>query len=211
MARIFPVGVQWLPDCHVNIPRGVLPCKSDGGAGRKISRALLKGTRILFYGRVPNSFSPLRGTNSTATNYITDTADFNSNTDNFRRLSSQWLFESFVINLTETTLAAVILGFSTLSGNSPQIKTLKRYDEHPHHFSRGVNPLPPGDIRAVSVRKSGFSFPKSASMEGWRRLRNVYIDKSSGERDRTRYRYKPYFSLYKSFWRKYVRWYTRKF
>ena len=68
---------------------GVLPCKSDGGAGRKISRAPLKGTRILFYGRVPNSFSPLRGTNSTATNYITDTANFNSNTDNFRRLSSQ--------------------------------------------------------------------------------------------------------------------------
>ena len=51
-------------------------------------------------------------------------------------------FESFVINLTETTLAAVILGFSTLSGTNPQIKTPNRYDEHPHHFSRGVNPLP---------------------------------------------------------------------
>ena len=52
-------------------------------------------------------------------------------------------FESFVINLTETTLAAVILGFSTLSGTNPQINTPYRYDEHFHHFSRGVNPLPP--------------------------------------------------------------------
>ena len=29
----------------------------------------LKGTRILFYGRVPNSFPPLRGTNSSTINY----------------------------------------------------------------------------------------------------------------------------------------------
>ena len=78
------MGVQWLPDCHVDIPRGLLPCKSDGGARRKISKASLKGTRILFYGRVPNSFPPLRGTNSTATNYITGTANFNSNKDSLR-------------------------------------------------------------------------------------------------------------------------------
>ena len=39
--------------------RGVLQYKSDGGACRKISTTLLKGTRILFYGRVPNSFPPL--------------------------------------------------------------------------------------------------------------------------------------------------------
>ena len=32
---------------------GVLPYKKDRGA-RKISRTRLKGTRILFYGRVPN-------------------------------------------------------------------------------------------------------------------------------------------------------------
>ena len=38
--------------------RGVLPYKSDGGAHRKILRKPLKGTRILFYGRVPNSFPP---------------------------------------------------------------------------------------------------------------------------------------------------------
>ena len=88
--------------------------KSDGGARRKISRAPLKGTRILFYGHVPNSFPPLRGTNSTTTNHITS-----SNKDNFRTLSSQGIFESLVINLTETTLAAVILGFSIV--NNPEI------------------------------------------------------------------------------------------
>ena len=54
-------------------PRGgLLSYKSVGGACRKISRTPLKGTRILFYGRVPNSFPPLRGTNSTATNYTSD-------------------------------------------------------------------------------------------------------------------------------------------
>ena len=76
----------------------------------KISITPLKGTGILFCGRVPNSFPPLRGTNSTTTKYITGTANsFNSNKDNFRTLSSQGLFESIVINLTETTQAAVIL------------------------------------------------------------------------------------------------------
>ena len=48
---------------------GVLPSNNGEGACRKISRTILKGSRILFYGRVPNSFSPLRGTNSTTTNY----------------------------------------------------------------------------------------------------------------------------------------------
>ena len=67
-------------------------------------RTPLKGTRILFYGRVPNSFPPVRATNSTTTNYITGTANSNGNEDNFR------LFESIVINLTETTLAVVISG-----------------------------------------------------------------------------------------------------
>ena len=50
----------------------VLPCKSDG------YQVPEKGTRILFYGRFPNSFPPLRGTNSTTTNYTTGAA--NSNT-----------------------------------------------------------------------------------------------------------------------------------
>ena len=49
---------------------GVLLYKSDGDARRKMSRTPLKGTRILFYGRVPNLFPPLRGTNSTTTNDI---------------------------------------------------------------------------------------------------------------------------------------------
>ena len=93
----------------------VLPHKSDGGVCRKISRTPLKGTRILFYRRVPNSFPPLRGTNSTGT------PNFNSNEYSFRTLSSQRLVGSIVINLTETTLAAVILDFSALSGTNPQI------------------------------------------------------------------------------------------
>ena len=50
--------------------RGVLLYKSDEGARQKILITALKGTRILFYGRVQNSFSPLRGTNSTTTNYM---------------------------------------------------------------------------------------------------------------------------------------------
>ena len=80
-------------------PQGVLPHKSDGGSRRKILRTTLKGTRNLLYGRVPNSFPPLRGTNSTTKNYVTDTANFNSNKDNFRTLSCQGLFQSVVINL----------------------------------------------------------------------------------------------------------------
>ena len=55
------------------------------------------------------------------TNYITGTANFNSDKDNFQTLSSQGHFESIVINISETTLPAVILGFSTLSGTNPQI------------------------------------------------------------------------------------------
>ena len=44
--------------------RRVLPYKSDGDARPKISRTPVKGTRIFFYGRVQNSFPPLRGTNT---------------------------------------------------------------------------------------------------------------------------------------------------
>ena len=99
-------------------PRGVLPYKCEEGAHREISRKPLKGTRILVYGRVPNLFPSLRGTNSISTNHITGTVNFNSNKDNFRTLSSQGLFESIVINLY---LAAVILGFSTQNCNNPKI------------------------------------------------------------------------------------------
>ena len=87
-------------------------------ACRKISRTPVKGRRILCYGHVPNKFPPLRGTNSTITNYITGTANLYSNV---QTVSSQGFFESIVINLTETTLAAMILGFGTLSGTNPQI------------------------------------------------------------------------------------------
>ena len=68
-------------------PGGILRYRSDGSARRTISRTPPKGTRILFYRRVPNSFPSLRGTNSTTGNYITGTANFNTNKDNFRTLS----------------------------------------------------------------------------------------------------------------------------
>jgi len=97
------------------------PIKVTGVLVGKFRWTPLKGTRILFYGRVPNSFPSLRGTNSTTTNYTTGTPNFNSNENSFRTLSSQRLFESIVINLTETTLAAVILDLSTRSGTNPQI------------------------------------------------------------------------------------------
>ena len=64
-------------------PGGIPPYKSDGGARRKNSRTPVKGTRIMFYERAPNSFSPARGNNSTTKNYITGTVNFNSNKDNF--------------------------------------------------------------------------------------------------------------------------------
>ena len=62
----------------------------------KISRAPLKGDRILFLGRVPNSFPPLRGTNSTTINYINGTTNYNSNEDNFLFKD---FYESIVINI----------------------------------------------------------------------------------------------------------------
>ena len=87
--------------------RGVLPYKSDGGARRK------------------------RGTNSTTTNYITGTA--NANRIYFKKYSDTclplWWNESigrkiikeFCKKVHWQTLAAVILGFSTLSFINPQI------------------------------------------------------------------------------------------
>ena len=64
-----------------------------GGGGRGV--LFYKSTRILFYGRDPNSFPPLRGTNQTTTNYIKVP----------RQLWQQ----------------SPVLGFSTLSGTNPQI------------------------------------------------------------------------------------------
>ena len=72
-------------------PHGVLPHKSDGGSRQKILRTLLKRNRNLFYGCVPNSFPPLRGTNSTTTNYMIGSC--------FLTLSCQGLFQSVVVNL----------------------------------------------------------------------------------------------------------------
>ena len=88
---------------------GVLPYKSDGGAGRKISKTTLNGTRILFCGRVPIHFHPpLRGTNSTTTNCITGTANFNSDKDSFWTLFSQGLFESIFIHQEPITWREVL-------------------------------------------------------------------------------------------------------
>ena len=52
--------------------------------------------RILFYGRVANLFTTLRGTANFTANYTTNV---NSDNDNVQQLSSQELFESIVINL----------------------------------------------------------------------------------------------------------------
>ena len=84
----------------------------------------------MFYGRVQNSFPPLRGTNSTTTNHITGTANVKSGKDNFRTLSSQGTFESIVLNLYPnkayvSSLAEVILGFGTLRGTNPQFENRK--------------------------------------------------------------------------------------
>ena len=58
----------YLLSSHQGAGGGLLPYKSVGGARRKILKTPLKGTRILLYGRVQNSFPPLRGTNSITTN-----------------------------------------------------------------------------------------------------------------------------------------------
>ena len=67
--------------------------------GKFQEHGALKCTRILFYGRVPNSFPPLIGTNSTTLNLYNRHCRINSNKNNFRTLSSQGVFESIVINL----------------------------------------------------------------------------------------------------------------
>ena len=66
-------------------------------------------------GSCRNSFPPVGGTNSTTTNYITGTANSNSNEDNFR------LFESIVINLTETTLAVACVASVSSRGSSRKL------------------------------------------------------------------------------------------
>ena len=44
--------------------------KRTGGAHRKFRKEPLRGTKILFYGRVLKCFSPLRGTNPKTTHYL---------------------------------------------------------------------------------------------------------------------------------------------
>ena len=80
--------VLWEWDTHQNPQLSIIVILFQGGYNPIKVRGVktpLKGTRILFYGRVPNSFPPVRGSNSTTT-YITGTANFNSNKDNFRTL-----------------------------------------------------------------------------------------------------------------------------
>ena len=59
------------------------PIKVTGVLVGKNYESNINGTRILFYGHVPNSFPPLTGTNSIKTNYITGTANLSVNKDNF--------------------------------------------------------------------------------------------------------------------------------
>ena len=86
---------------------GDTPYKSVGGACHKIWRTSLEGTRILLYGRVPNSFPPLRGTDSTTTNYITGTANFNSTEITFEHI----LLKDF-LKVLEMLIKHIISGSS---------------------------------------------------------------------------------------------------
>ena len=61
----------------------------------KISRTALKGTRILFYGRVPKFISTPKRYKFNNNNNITGTVNFNSNKDNFRTLSLQGRFSKY--------------------------------------------------------------------------------------------------------------------
>ena len=80
--------VLWEQDIHQNPQLSTIVILFQGGYNPIKVRGVktpLEGTRILLYERVPNSFPPVRGSNSTTT-YITGTANFNSNKDKFRTL-----------------------------------------------------------------------------------------------------------------------------
>ena len=77
--------------------RGGTAHKTDGAARRRISRTPLKGTRILFYLRVPNSLPSLERYRFKTIKLALQISI--GNKDNFRTLSSQGLFETIVINL----------------------------------------------------------------------------------------------------------------
>ena len=102
-------------------PRRVLPYKSGGVALRKISRPYQNLVSWACH-LVTNSFPPLRGTNSTTTNYITGTANFRSNKDNFRTLSSQGRFESLVINLCPNQSFSVLAPWAVPTHNFKPLK-----------------------------------------------------------------------------------------
>ena len=148
--------MSYLKEWGIGSWGGYSPIKVTGGVlvGKFREHTPLKGSRILLYGRVPNSFPPLRGTNSTTTNNITGTAKFNSNKDNFRTLSSQGHFKSIAINLypprSVSTLAAVILGFRNPSGTIHKFKPLKGTTSTPVTFI-GEKP-PPGGRYMCSTR-----------------------------------------------------------
>ena len=72
-------------------PRGIRRYKSDGGARRTVSGTRLKGTRIFLWACPKFITTPKRYQSSAPTNYITGTANFNSNKDNMI------IFEHFLI------------------------------------------------------------------------------------------------------------------
>ena len=100
---------------------GVLPYKSGRGALRKISRTY-QNLVLWACHLVTNSFPPLRGTNSTTTNYINGTANFHSNKDTFRTLSSQGRFESIVINLCPNQSFSVLSPWAVPTHNFKPLK-----------------------------------------------------------------------------------------
>ena len=100
--ELFIIFFTCLLVCGRAFPGGVLPYKSDG----------VKIYQNLVLWACPKFIPPLRGTNSTTTNYITALQILiYSEKDNYRTLSSEGLFETIIINLTETTGDSSHFGF----------------------------------------------------------------------------------------------------
>ena len=108
---------------------GVKPCKIYGSARWKIFENTPEGYQNLVLWVCLKFLSPTKWYQpATTTNYIAGANTF---------------LRSITLKGTETTLAADILGFSTLSGTKPQIQTLKGTTNTPVTFI-GEYPPPSG-------------------------------------------------------------------
>ena len=107
---------------------GVLPYKSDAGARWENSRTPLKGTRIFLYGRVPKFISTRKRyqfNNNKLTGHLISNKKNSRNLFAYRNkyisFRSITLGDNLTLKCIETILAAVIFGFSTISGTNPEI------------------------------------------------------------------------------------------